>query len=198
MERYINQLYRFLIKHIPPKATVLDLGCGDGALLEMLVKEKKVKGTGIDISGPDLNKALSKGLSVLQADLDKGLQDYKSKSFDYVVLSSTLQVLHKPALVVNEMLRVGKNAIVVFPNFGHWWIRLTLLLAGRMPKSRVLPYEWFNTPNIHLLTMKDFKVFCSKRNIRIIRSECFNSWSIRVPNFLANLLASNCLFIIKK
>lgn len=198
MDRHIAQLYRFLMKHIPKYASVLDLGCGDGTLLKMLVDERQVRATGIDISGNELNKALAKGLSALQADLDKGLQDYKNKSFDYVILSHTLQVLRKPALVINEMLRVGKNAIVIFPNFGHWSIRLALLFGGRMPKSRVLPYEWFNTPNIHLLTMKDFRTFCSKRGIKTTKAECFNSWSMRVPMFLANLFATNCLFIIKK
>ncbi len=198
MQRYINQLYKFLMKHIPNGVSVLDLGCGDGTLLKMLVDEKQVQATGIDIAGPELTKALGKGLSVLQADLDMGLLDYKSRSFDYVVLSHTLQVLKKPALVINEMLRVGKNAIVTFPNFGHWSIRLALLFTGRMPKSRVLPYEWFNTPNIHLLTMKDFRKFCRKRGIRTIKAECFNAWSFRVPMFLANLFATNCLFIIKK
>ena len=198
MQNYIDNLYRFIVKNIPEGSRVLDLGCGDGTLLELLEKEKKVQATGIDISGSDLNKALAKGLSVLQADIDKGLQDYNDDSFDYVLLSYTLQELQKPALVVNEMLRVGKQAIVTFPNFGHWSVRLSFFLRGRMPKSRVLPYEWYNTPNIHLLTIKDFKSFCQKREIKIIKKFAFNSRSLQMPGFLANLFATHCVFIIKK
>ncbi|MFC1517232.1 methionine biosynthesis protein MetW [Candidatus Margulisiibacteriota bacterium] len=198
MSNSVERLYRFVEDLIPEGSCLLDLGCGDGSLLELLVKEKKVKGTGIDISGTDLNKAMAKGLSVIQANIDKGLQDYKSNSFDYVVLSYTLQELLKPALVVNEMLRVSKRAIVTFPNFGHWYIRFSLLLTGRMPKSKILPYEWHNTPNIHLLTIKDFKRFCRKRNIKVIQTYYFNSWSITLPSFLANLFATHSVFVIKK
>jgi methionine biosynthesis protein MetW len=198
MLSYINRLYNFIVKYIPEGSTVLDLGCGDGSLLKRLVDEKKVKGTGIDISGTNLNKALGKGLSVLQADLDEGLQDYQNNFFDYIVLSHTLQALQKPALLINEMLRVGKKGLVTFPNFAHFGVRLQLLFRGRMPKSKMLPYDWYNTPNIHLLSIKDFKKFCRKRKIKIVSTYYFNSRSWRIPSFLANLLATHSVFVIKK
>lgn len=150
-------------------STVLDLGCGDGSLLSALVNDKGVKGMGIDNHEAGLNECLKKGLSVLQLDLNKGLSSFADKSFDYVVLNMTLQAMYDTLLVVKEMVRVGKKAIVGFPNFGHWKLVLNLLLRERMPKTKTLPYEWYNTPNIRLMTIKDFKILCRENDINILK-----------------------------
>ena len=161
--------YKVIENWIPDGATVLDLGCGDGTLLSTLIENKNVKGMGIDIYPEGLNKCMKKGLSVLQLDLNKGLSSFKNKSFDYVVLNMTLQAIYDPLLVIKEMVRVGKKAIVGFPNFGHWKLLLRMLLRQRMPKTRTLPYEWYNTPNIRLMTVKDFKVLCNKNDIKRLK-----------------------------
>ena len=139
-------------------AKVLDLGCGDGTLLSLLIERKQVKGVGVDIYEDGLNDCLKKGLSVLQLDLNKGLSRFKDGSFDYVILNMTLQATYNPLQLIKEMVRVGRKAIVGFPNFGHWKLVLSLLLKERMPKNKTLPYEWYNTPNIRLMTIKDFRV----------------------------------------
>lgn len=150
-------------------STVLDLGCGDGSLLSALVNDKGVRGMGIDNHEKGLNECLKKGLSVMQLDLNKGLASFADKSFDYVVLNMTLQAMYDTLLVVKEMVRVGKKAIVGFPNFGHWKLVLSLLFKERMPKTKTLPYEWYNTPNIRLMTIKDFKILCRENNINILK-----------------------------
>ncbi|MBU0629942.1 MAG: methionine biosynthesis protein MetW [Candidatus Margulisbacteria bacterium] len=160
--------YNLIESLIPAGARVLDLGCGDGTLLSLLQERKKVKGIGIDIYSEGLNECLKKGLSVLQLDLNNGLASFKSGSFDYVILNMTLQATYNPLLLIKEMVRVGHRAIVGFPNFGHWKLVLSLLLKERMPKNKTLPYEWYNTPNIRLMTIKDFRILCRENGIRII------------------------------
>lgn len=152
-------------------AKVLDLGCGNGNLLANLVKEKEVKGLGIEINQEcEFISSLEKGLSVIKEDIDEGLNGFQDEAYDWVILNQTLQSTEKPNYVIDEMLRVGKKVVVSFPNFAYWKIRFYLLFTGHMPKSKMLPYEWYNTPNIHLLTMNDFYKFCKKREIKILKS----------------------------
>jgi len=163
----IKPNYKVVSELIKPNSKVLDLGCGDGSLLKMLHEVKNVTGVGIEIDQHMVLRTLEKGLSVIQDDIDEGLKAFRDKEYDYVILNQTLQSTEKPDYVMDEMLRVGKKAVVSFPNFGYWKVRIYLLFKGKMPKSERLPYEWYNTPNIHLLTIKDFYEFCDKRNIKI-------------------------------
>jgi methionine biosynthesis protein MetW len=197
---HLTRADRVIIEAIIPKGShVLDLGCGDGGLLAELEEKKSVRGYGVDIDWQNLIRAMERGLSVYQGDLDEGLADFPDDSYDYVILNQTLQVITKPQTVIREMLRIGKYGIVGFPNFGHWRLRLSLLFRGRMPKLRTLPFEWHDTPNIHQLTIKDFKDFCTQEGFTIIREEYFMlgkwRWSPLV-NPLANLLALTGMFVI--
>jgi len=190
-----------LCQIVPQNAHVLDLGCGDGTLLAELMERKKVTGRGIDIDERNIIQCIERGLSVTQSDLDKGLVDYPDNAYDYVILNQTLQVIMKPDHIIREMLRVGKSGIVGFPNFGHWRPRFSLFFDGKMPKIPTLPFEWYNTPNIHLLTIRDFRDFCRRENITIIREEYFIAGSWRHMPFwrpLANLLAVHGMFVIRK
>jgi len=152
---------------VPRSARVLDLGCGDGALLEHLARERGCETLGIDLDGDALDASIARGVPVVQADIDRGLPDLGDDSFDLVVLSQTLQATHRPALVLREMMRVGRRAVVSFPNFGHWRLRAGLVLGGRMPSSRVLPDSWHETRNIHLCTLRDFEELAGAERMRI-------------------------------
>lgn len=157
-------------KWIKPRSRVLDLGCGDGTLLEYLTQEREVEGYGLEIDPDNIVACIERGVSVIQSDLDAGLSDYfDDNSFDYVVMTQTLQAMHYPSRLLSEMLRVGRQGIVTFPNFGHWQSRLQIALGGHMPVSRALPNEWYNTPNIHLCTLKDFEQLCQVLNIQILQ-----------------------------
>ncbi|MEA3492979.1 MAG: methionine biosynthesis protein MetW [Candidatus Margulisiibacteriota bacterium] len=160
--------HKIIENFITEGASVLDLGCGDGNLLSSLIKDKQVKGAGVDKYSEGLNECMKKGLSVMQLDLNRGLASFQDKSFDFVVLNMTLQAMYDTLLVIKEMVRVGKKAIVGFPNFGHWKLVLSLLFKERMPKTKTLPYEWYNTPNIRLMTIKDFKILCRENNINML------------------------------
>ncbi len=153
---------------VQPNAHILDLGCGDGTLLSELAAEKNCTGYGLEIDPKKINACVKRRINVIEQDLDTGLRNFESQSFDVVVMSQTLQAVKYPDLVVDEMLRVGKKCIVSFPNFGHWRCRLQLVLRGRMPVSKTLPYHWYDTPNIHLCTIKDFQKTCFAKNISII------------------------------
>jgi methionine biosynthesis protein MetW len=181
---------------VSPGARVLDLGCGDGTLLKLLVDQKGVFARGVEISDEGVRQCVSRGLAVDHADLDQGLDDYPDGSFDYVILSQTLQTVRKPDLVLKEMLRVGRTGIVSFPNFGYWRVRAALLLTGRMPKTDYLPYEWYDTPNIHLLTVRDFQVHCAEQGIRI-RGALYLGANSPVT-FLANLRAKTAIFEVHR
>lgn len=147
---------------------VLDLGCGDGSLLRYLKEEKNVRDTGLEIDPENIQRCIINGVNVIEQNLDDGLANFQSDSFDTVLLTQTLQALSSPDLLLEEMLRVGENGIVTFPNFGNWKSRLYLATRGRMPVSRFMPYEWYDTPNIHFCTVKDFDALCAEKNIRIL------------------------------
>ena len=195
-----SSLFDYIADLVEPKSKVLDLGCGKGELLETLIREKNVVGHGIDINEENIIECIKKGVSVFQGNIDEGLLEYKDKSYDYVILSQTLQVVHKPLFVINEMLRVGKRGIICFPNFGYWKIRLQLFFNGQMPRTKRIPYEWYNTPNIHHVTIKDFKHTCKKYGIRIVK-ELPLSRSKKRRNILyaacSNLFAEDALFLIE-
>jgi methionine biosynthesis protein MetW len=154
---------------VPRGAKVLDLGCGDGSLLEKLVRTKGARGCGIEISGEGVRACIEKGLAVMQGNIDLGLADWPDQSFDFVILNQTLQALMKPEAVIAEMLRVGRKAVMGFPNFAYWKMRMYLLLVGRMPKTKFLPYEWYDTPNIHFCSIRDFDVYCEAHALRVER-----------------------------
>jgi methionine biosynthesis protein MetW len=184
--------YQIIESMVPEGATVLDLGCGDGQLLSELIEKRQVRGSGVDISPSAVEACVARGLSVFHGDLDEGLADFDDGSFDVVVLSFSLQQLHKPRLVVREMARVGKLVVVSFPNFAHWWARLQVFVLGRMPVSRELPYQWFDTPNIHLCTIKDFRALCRQEGLQIQREIYLSSfektaWEPRLPNLQARI-----------
>jgi methionine biosynthesis protein MetW len=152
---------------IEPGAKVLDLGCGGGVLMEHLAREKGVRATGIENSEEKVAECLSKGLSVLHGDINEEVLDYSDNAFDYVILSQTLQQVYDPARIIGQMLRIGSRGIVSFPNFSHIGIRFQLMLGGRSPISKELPYDWFDTPNIRVITIKDFRRFCKKLGVDI-------------------------------
>lgn len=201
IEKYLHADRDLITKLVPEGSVVLDLGCGDGSLLAQLMHEKGVRGRGIDIDEKNVIRCIGQGLSVCQADLNQGLGDYPDASYDYVILNQTLQVVGNPELVLREMLRVGHYGIVGFPNFGHWLIRAKLLAGGRMPKTSMLPFEWYDTPNIHSLTIADFRDFCSWESIEIAHEEyliCCRWMGSAAVRPLANLLALNGMFVIRK
>jgi methionine biosynthesis protein MetW len=190
----------FIADLIAPNSSVLDLGCGTGDLLHKLLKEKNVQGHGVEIYQQFLYSCIEKGVPVIHADLDEGLDDYPDKSFDYVVLSRTLQVVHKPHIILKEMLRVGKTCIISYPNFAYWRVRLQLLLRGRMPVSKSLPYEWYDTPNIHLSTVLDIRKYCEAENITIkdqtyIIKNREGGWLVK---WLPNLFSDLAIFVVER
>lgn len=192
--------YKFIANAVGGNSKVLDLGCGTGTLMRMLKEKKNVDARGIEINQDKVKRCIEHGLSVLHGDLDEGLKHYKDKSFDYVIFNQTIQVVKNSLLVLQEALRVGRKVIVSFPNFGHWQIRFSYTLSGRMPKSRALPYEWYNTPNIRLLTIVDFRDVCKKNKIEVLKELNYinRNGKSRAVYFWPNLLASNSLFVVEE
>ena len=178
---------------IEPDSRVLDLGCGDGSLLANLKLTKKVKGTGLEIDSDKIQTCVERGLNVIEQNLDAGLLNFQTDSFDTVLLAQTLQALSHPDQLIDEMLRVGRRGIVTFPNFGNWKSRLYLASRGRMPVSKFIPHSWYNTPNIHFCTVKDFNALCTERNIKVLARtvvdlEHQGSWYMKAwPNFLGEI-----------
>ena len=181
---------------------VLDVGCADGTLMKFLKDNKNINIRGLEISKDKVQKCIAKGLTVIEGNAEKDLMQFPDKSFDYVVLSQTLQAFLNPELVINELLRVGKKAIVTIPNFGYWKIRLHLLTKGTMPITKTLPDEWYNTPNLHMCTIKDFVHFVTSRNFKIFKSIALNKENVSSINDtnlgLKNLFADLGIFLIEK
>jgi methionine biosynthesis protein MetW len=191
--------YQLIEDMVPEGATVLDLGCGDGELLTELIEKRRVRGSGVDISPSAVEACVARGLSVFHGDLDEGLADFDDGSFDVVILSFSWQQLHKPRLVVREMARVGKLVLVSFPNFAHWWARTQLFVLGRMPMSKELPYQWYDTPNIHLCTIRDFRLLCDHEGLRVERELYLHSFEKPAPRLrLPNLTARIALFAVTR
>lgn len=188
--------YQIIGEIVEPRAKVLDLGCGEGLLMAWLEQVKSCHTRGVEISPARVRQALANGLSVYQGDIDQGLADYPDQAFDYVVLSQTLQETLNPREVLLEMVRVGKRAIIAFPNFGHWSSRLSLLLTGRAPKTRHLPYEWYNTPNIHFVTIPDFEELVRKEGLVIERS--FFLRADRRVALRPSLMADSAVYLLRK
>lgn len=193
---------RLIADMIAPGSRVLDIGCGDGALLAYLAREKGVDARGIELSQAGVNICVRHGLSVIQGDADHDLSAFPDHAFDVVVLSQTLQATHRPRHVVEELLRIGKRAIVSFPNFGFWRLRLRLLASGRMPVSQLLNHPWYETPNIHLCTIRDFVALIEETGARIERSVPLdrhgNPFSLSTRGRLANLLAEQGVFVLSR
>ena len=183
---------------IPPRTKVLDLGCGDGSLLVKLVRQKGVTGRGIEISEEGVRACIAKGLTVMQGDIDKGLRDYPVNSFDYVVLNQTLQAVKKPDVVLSEILRVGKKGIVGFPNFAYWKMRFYLFTYGRMPKTEFLPFEWYDTPNIHFCSIFDFTEYCAKNGVTIEKTVYLSTdrGGRVLRGVRPNLFAENAVYLL--
>lgn len=195
MREGLHFSYDEIGKLIEPGASVLDLGCGDGELLQLLRDTRNAQVRGVDIEESMIRSCLEKGISVFQGNLDEGLKEYGDGSYDYVILNETLQVVHDPVLLLREMVRVGRRAVVNFPNFGNLVNRIQLLFGGRMPVNRDLPYEWYDTPNIHFCTRRDFVSLCRQMGISIL-SVVDIRHQRRVSGFAANLLATECCFLL--
>jgi methionine biosynthesis protein MetW len=187
---------------IAPRAKVLDVGCGDGALLEFLQTDKQVDGRGMELSQRGVNECVSRGLSVIQGDADRDLGFYPDKGFDYVVLSQTLQATRNPKAVLEHLLRIGERAIVSFPNFGHWRVRFSLLLRGRMPVTKDLAYSWHDTPNIHFCTIRDFIDLCAELGAHVESAAALDAngqtIGFSMPWSFWNLFGQQAVFLLRR
>lgn len=185
---------------IEPGSRVLDLGCGDGEFLEILRDQRQVRGTGIEIDQADINVAIRRGLNIIEQNMDHGLANFPDQSFDTVVMAHALQAMRYPDQVLDEMLRIGKQGIVTFPNFGHWRCRLYLGTRGRMPVSKFMPYSWYDTPNIHFCTVRDFEALCRDKGIHILERDMVGNTE-REPllaNVWPNLFATTAIYLITR
>ena len=198
----MKQEFKIISSLINKNTRVLDVGCGDGTLMDYLKDSRKIDIRGIEISKNNVQKCLSKGLTVIEGDAEKDLLQFPDSSFDFVILSQTLQAFLTPEIVIKELLRVGKKAVVTIPNFGFWKVRLHLLLKGTMPITKNLPDEWYNTPNLHMCTLKDFYNFCENRNIKLDQSIALKNEKISTINKLnlniKNLSAELGVFLIER
>ncbi len=181
---------------VAPGSRVLDLGCGEGELLAWLKQHKNVTARGVEISPAQVRRAIARGVSAFQGDLNEGLADFPDGVFDYVILSQTLQEIRDPVHVIHDMLRVGKHAVVSFPNFGHWNVRATMLFQGRSPRTRAFPYEWYETPNIHFLSVNDFEALAAQEKFVVEHRE-FLTGERRIDR-LPNLRAETAVFLLTR
>ncbi|MDX2289296.1 MAG: methionine biosynthesis protein MetW [Hyphomicrobiaceae bacterium] len=187
---------------VAPGSRVLDVGCGDGALLQLLADTKAVDGRGVELSREKVNACVKRGLSVIQGDADRDLAHYPDQAFDYAILSLTIQATQRPRVVLENLLRIGRHAIISFPNFGHWKIRMEILLHGRMPKTESLPEEWYDSPDAHLCTIRDFVDLCDALEAEIEEAVAFNSDGRRLPIkrsvSLQNLFGEKAVFRLRR
>jgi len=186
-----------IIDWVPSESRVLDLGCGEGELLEALIDAKQVSGVGVDIDIRNVAKALDRGLQVLQQDMELGLDNFSAKSFDAVIVAYSLQVLSQPHELLDRVADIGIEVIVSFPNFGHWRSRLALLLCGKMPKTRSLPYNWYDTPNIHFCTIADFEALCRELQITILEKRTMGPVNL-LSSLWPNLFAKSATYRVKR
>ena len=198
----MKQEFKIISNLIEKNTRVLDVGCGDGTLMEFLKNNKDIDIRGIEISKNNAQKCVGKGLAVIEGDAEKDLTQFPDSSFDFVILSQTLQAFLSPETVIKELLRIGKKAIVTVPNFGFWKVRLHLLIKGTMPITKTLPDEWYNTPNLHMCTIKDFFHFVKSKDIKIFKSLALNNLNTSTINEnnlgLKNLFADLGIFLIEK
>jgi methionine biosynthesis protein MetW len=190
--------YELIESMVPEAAKVLDLGCGDGQLLADLIEFRRCEGRGVEIDDEAVLECVKRGVPVYHGDMLEGISFYRDGQFDVVILSQTLQQTMDPPKVIREMLRVGKRAIISFPNFGYWGVRLQLLFLGRMPRSRALPYHWYNTPNVHLCTVKDFREFCEREKLRRVEEIYLSAGYRRISACWANWRAGIAIFQVER
>ena len=193
--------FKIIANLLPSQSRVLDVGCGDGSLIEALIKEKNIDARGIELDEDKVKECISKGLSVIEGDAETELSQFPNKAFDFVILSQTLQAFYQPENVLAQLLRIGGRVIISIPNFGYWQIRASLLFFGKMPITKSLPYTWYNTPNLHMCSIKDFYQFCEKKKIKIERVIGINgektSSIYRINLEMKNLLSEVGIFLIR-
>ena len=198
----MKQEFKVIADLLPNNTRVLDVGCGDGSLMNFLVKEKNIETRGLELDQNNVQECIYKGLTVIQGNAETELHQFPNKSFDYVVLSQTLQAFYNPEKVLKELLRIGKSVVISIPNFGYWKVRFHLLFKGTMPITKTLPDEWYNTPNLHMCTIKDFFHFVKSKDIKIFKSLALNNLNKSIINEsnlgVKNLFADLGIFLIEK
>jgi len=196
----MTQNINFISSWIKTNSRVLDLGCGDGSLLADLKEQRNISGYGLEIDPDSINQCIAKGVNVIEQDLNNSLENFPDNSFDTVIMTQALQAMRYPHLVLDEMLRIGSQCVITFPNFGHWRARAYLCLRGRMPVTKQLAYQWYDTPNIHFFTYSDFEALCHERNIRVLRKKFIGEHfpDRQLKNLWPNLFAETAVYHLSK